>query len=99
MQSFDTKDSNTLESFDRKFESFDTKDSEIHGRSRSRTNEQTYLQEEFQQRNIIFIGNFMNWISATTPSIIGIVNELKTKNGRFKMMNCIIRGIRIYSLY
>ena len=29
MQSFDTKDSNTLESFDRKFESFDTKDSEV----------------------------------------------------------------------
>ena len=32
MQSFDTKDSNTLESFDRKFESFDTfstKDSEM----------------------------------------------------------------------
>ena len=29
MQSFDTKDSNTLESFDRKFESFNTKDSEV----------------------------------------------------------------------
>jgi hypothetical protein len=29
MQSFDTKDSNTLESFDRKFESFSTKDSEV----------------------------------------------------------------------
>ena len=41
----------------------------------------------------------MNWISATTPSIIGIVNEVKTKNGHFKMMNCIIHGIRIYSLY
>ena len=29
MQSFDTKDSNTLESFDRKFESFESKDSEV----------------------------------------------------------------------
>ena len=29
MQSFDTKDSNVLESFDRKFECFDTKDSEV----------------------------------------------------------------------
>ena len=29
MQSFDTKDSNKLESFDRKFEGFDTKDSEV----------------------------------------------------------------------
>ena len=29
MQSFDTKDLNTLESFDRKFESFNTKDSEV----------------------------------------------------------------------
>ena len=29
MQSFDTKDSNILESFDRKFEGFDTKDSEV----------------------------------------------------------------------
>ena len=29
MQSFDTKDSNTLESFDRKFESFESKHSEV----------------------------------------------------------------------
>ena len=34
------------------FESSYTKDSENHGRSRSRTNEQIYLLEEFQQRTL-----------------------------------------------